>query len=181
MTFYHTANASRSTKLADGRRVTFDVYKLFAGSWLGIAAVEDPKTIAGLDELVFKPKSGITRITEEEYQAHLQKKNPQRNSVRLTASPLLPPLQAALQLVGGPAGRPAAVVDNPKPTAPAVVLPSAPARVFESLDDVLQVGTVKTIDAGVTATKDIGERSDRQTGRPSRQPKYMSDIPKETT
>jgi len=100
VSYYHAANASKSVKLADGRRVTFDVYKLFAGSWLGVAAVDDPKTIAGLDELVFKPKSGITRITEEEYQAHLQKKNPPQNSVRLIASPLLPPLQAHRRTIG---------------------------------------------------------------------------------
>ena len=174
MTFYHTANASRSIKLPDRRFVTFEVYKYFAGCWEGVAAVEDTSIISGLDELVLKPKSGITRITEEEYKECLKKKAPPRNSPRLVASPLLPPAQAAIDLR---AGRPAAVVNAPEKGAPAPV--AAAPRVFDSLDDVLKIGAVKPIGGSQDAQapkKDVGEKSARsQSTSRSRRPKYDSD------
>ena len=173
MIFYHCANASRSVKVSSGKRVTFDVYKYFAGSWLGIAAVEDPETIELLDELVRKPKSGITRITEEEYRANLKKKlSPP--SFRPSTVSLSPP-QAAVQPL--PAGRRAVVAEGAG-NQPAPVVP----KVYDSVDDFLKIGAVKTLDPGPEPVKrDMGERSDRATGRPSRRPKYRSedDVPTE--
>jgi len=173
VTFFHCANASRSIRLSNGKRIAFDPYKYFAGSWSGIAAVEDQDTIDGLNELVLKPKSGITRITQEEYEACLKKK------VRPPSYKPLPesraPLSAAIQLL--PAGNPAVVAGKDlavKPDPEAV--PAAVPRVFDSLDEVVKIGVVKTAEALPTPPKkDMGQRSARSTGRPSRRPKYRSD------
>jgi hypothetical protein len=173
VTFYHCANASRSTKLPDGRFVTFEVYKFFAGAWEGVAAVEDQTIIDGLDELSRKPKSGIARITEEEYKDAIKKKPIARNSPRLVASPLLPPLQAAIESrAGHPAG--VVVVSEPGKGAPAPI--AAAPRIYDSLDDVLKIGAVKPIEDSPTPKRDLGEPSARAASKfPSRRPKYQSD------
>jgi hypothetical protein len=178
VTFYHTANASRSTKLPDGRFVTFEVYKFFAGAWEGVAAVEDQGIVDGLDELSRKPKSGIARITEEEYKDAVKKKPLPRNSPRLAASPLLPPLQAAIiNRADRPAG--VVVVNEPKPGSGPPAPVAAVPKIFDSLDEVLKIGAVKPIEGSQNAEapkKDMGERSARsRSTSQSRRPKYDSD------
>ena len=179
MNFYRTANASRSVKLPGGSRkaVTFEVYDYFAGAWLGCAAVEDPETIAGLDELAGNVRSGIVKITESDYKACLKKKPAPLSSPRLVASPLLPPQAAIIQ---DRADRPAAKVVVNSAEAPAAPVPST-LTVYDSLDQVLQIGAVKpAVSSPVPAKpkKDVGERSARATSTsPSRRPKYQSDIP----
>ncbi len=177
VTFYHCANASRSTKLPDGRFVTFEVYKFFAGAWEGVAAVEDQAIIDGLDELTRRSKSGIARITEEEYKECVKKKAPPRNSPRLAASPRLPPLQAAIEL--NRAAGPAVVVNNPEPRPVTDVTPASAPKIFDSLDDVLQIGAVKPLEGSQDAPapkRDMGDRSARsQSTSRSRRPRYDSD------
>jgi len=139
--FYKTANASRSTVLPGGKkRITFDVYSFFAGAWLGVVATEDPDAILGLDELSLNPKTGIERITEEEYKKALQKKTPPPNSPRLVASPSVPP-QAAI--IADRAGRLAAKAAEQAPAPAAAPAPELEPRVYESIDEVVKIGEVK--------------------------------------
>lgn len=144
MNFYHAANASKAVKLSSGKRVTFDVYSFFAGAWLGIAAVEDQETIDGLDELTRKARSGISRITEEDYRGYLKKKALPQSLRPLHASVFPPPIpQVPLALVDGRAGRLVEKAVN-KDNLPEVAA-DAPAKVYDSIDEVLKVGVIKTV------------------------------------
>src|ERR1051325_1680296 len=141
MRFFHTANASRATKLPDGRRVTFEIYRFFGGSWLGIAAVEDESIIAGLDELVRKPKSGITSITEAEYKDALKKKLEAVSFKVLPESPRPPQPKLAVNDKVGVAAEEAKRLEATRPgSAPAPAVP----RVFDDLNEVLKPGKVLT-------------------------------------
>ena len=162
--------------MPDRRYVTFEVCKFFAGCWEGVVAVDDPSIIAGLDELVLKPKSGITRITEAEYKDALKKKLPQPRFKPLPGSQPSPPRAAAIELR---AGHPAAVVKASEKGALAPDPVAVAPRVFESLDEVLKIGAVKPIEGSQEVAppkKDMGERSARsRSTSKSRRPKYDSD------
>ncbi len=144
LTFFHTANASRAVKLSSGKRVTFDVYQFFAGAWLGIAAVEDQETIDGLTELAMKPKSGVTRITEEQYTSHLQKKNLPRSFRALPASPKPQAPAIPLDLVKGRVG----VLVEKAADKPAEPIANVP-KIYDSIDEVLKTGVVKPMEQTV--------------------------------
>jgi hypothetical protein len=163
VTFYHAANASRAVKLPGGKRFTFDVYKFFAGAWLGVAAVEDKETMSGLDELVRKPKSGITRITQAEYAANLKKKTHQPNLRLLPVSPQPQAPPVPIDLVGNPAQRRAVVVENGKPVTPPPPAATANGKVFDLSD--IQVGVIEPSASSIikqaAPKRDMGERSFR--------------------
>ena len=71
--FYHTLNSTKPAK-SNGLLIQFVGYRSPGGNWLGVFETEDPKEQAALDKLVKDPRSGITSMTEAEYDAALKKK-----------------------------------------------------------------------------------------------------------
>ena len=101
-------------------------------------------TAATITELTFKAKSGITQITEEEFDRYSQKKNPQRNSRPSPESPLPQPrVSPPIDLVKGVAAR---LVEKAAEK-PAEPFPTP--KVYDSIDEVLKIGVVKPMEQTV--------------------------------
>lgn len=77
--FYHTDNASKSVE-ALGQRFYFEPYDSFGGAWRGTYATEDETEQVVLETILADVRSGVTEITEPEFQAKAKKKAVTPNS-----------------------------------------------------------------------------------------------------
>ena len=133
MKHYHAENAGRG-KIAGA---SFEIYSVMAGSAFGVFQAEDQKQIEELDNLVRNPRSGVTLISESEYEDAIKKKSGMSDWDNYPAlRPVSRPQQVTpMPLKGEVAGR---VVENPDP-----VEEEPPLEIkeqFESSKDVLELG-----------------------------------------
>jgi hypothetical protein len=89
--YYHTSNATKPLKTM-GFEFKFVAYNNLGGVWRGVLETTQADEQAALDGLVANPKSGVTEITEEQYNERLKKK-PGVRSTSHVFDPRLP-LQA---------------------------------------------------------------------------------------
>lgn len=147
--YYLYANATRRFNVL-GYIFSFDVVEQFGGSWIGVLQLDD----AGAQDALatFAARTGISEITEDEYNAQIKKKTP---SIVYSKSSLQPP-PPHLQLAPGAA----AVVINP--TRPLTVKPiTAPEKTLIGVDEAVIIGEAPYVDVLDEKTSSPKRRSKR--------------------
>lgn len=138
MKFYHAANCNRritSRKL----EFLFQPYDR-AGTWLGVYAATTTEESAALDELAGDPKSGVTVISQEEFDA-IRKKKVTGFEISI-ASMITPEVKSQIGAdVLAVASKSSGPVPAPEPEPP-VPAPERPA--LERAEDAVRVGPVET-------------------------------------
>lgn len=130
---FHTDNANRKIK-AQGFEFSFTPYAQVGGAWKGLIATEDESQIIALQSLVAEPRSGVTEITEQEFES-LGKKKLLKSSVSKDSIVPPPSPESRIAKVQG------VVVEGKTSSNPA----DGPVTIAD-IDDVIQIGTVKPPD-----------------------------------
>lgn len=135
--FYRCANATKAIQ-ANGRRFVFDPVASFAGATPGVYSTESPSEQDMLADLVQNPTTGISEITQQEWERLSKKK--WSHPVLATSKPLKPTLPKAV-ISPTPSRQDAVVVAEPLSVAGD---PSAPAGLsgIKDINDVLKLDTV---------------------------------------
>jgi hypothetical protein len=129
MKFYHANNCTRSITHA-GIAFQFAPYEL-TGTWLGVYATDKADEISALDEVVKNPKSGITSISQEEYDRSIVTKKSAQGTYADTLARHAP-------TPGEKAAPPTAPVDT-APNTPAAEPPPTPLASVDAAVEVVPV------------------------------------------
>jgi len=135
--FYLTQNSTKILK-THGKGFAFEPLQQFAGSIPGVLALETEADQKAMDYEVLNPSSGVTEITQKEWE-DLTKKNwgAPNTSTSEVSKDRLPPLPIKLT----PSKSPALLVEDPsthRSDSPEITGPTT----RKGIDDVLNVDTV---------------------------------------
>lgn len=122
--YYHTTNATKPLK-AMGYEFKFTAYNNLGGVWRGVLETTQADEQAALDGLAANPKSGVTEITEAQFNERLKKK-PEVKRTSHVFDPRLPLQAQTVEARAKPA-----VVNEPPPIPTKSPTPLPEAQGFE--------------------------------------------------
>lgn len=136
--FYYVVNATKAV-FARGKRFVFDPVDAFAGSMPGVYATENPNDQELLSDLVQNPTTGVTEITQVEWEKHAKKN--WIHPVLATSKHSVTTSQPQVSLLATPSKKEAVVVAEPLSVGSD---PSAPPGLsqIKDINDVLKIDTV---------------------------------------
>ncbi len=149
-TYFKTKNASRPV-LASGREYNFQATSFFAGAWSGVFAAEKEEDAAALGELASNPMSGVSEITQDEYEGQLKKKGISPG-FRLAPSSSPPPPPKVVKVAASLESR-VGVPAEGSTAPPPIPAPAAPEKLPDKVEDVLKFGQVKPGEGDATPPK----------------------------
>lgn len=147
--FYHTVNATRMA-VSDGHRFIFNQLECFGGSIPGVLVTDVQEDQVALSSLTSNPASGITEITQEEYEEITKKKwSPLRSSTSESSNGQQP-RSPQTPLIATPSKSPAVLVADPLSNPNTEGAPVVTQGNIKDINDVLKVEKVAPASAGQT-------------------------------
>lgn len=137
--FYRVANATKAVK-SGGRRFVFSPLPAFGGAIPGEYSTESEADQATLDDMAQNPASGVTELSQEEWEGLTKKKAPSAMSNTTTSQPLKPsPLNLPIKQT--PSKKTAEVVEEPAKSVSEN--PGTGSKAIKDIDEVLKTAPVK--------------------------------------
>lgn len=165
---YYRAENSNRVIVQNGLRFAFEPYGQFAGTYLGTYITNKENEQVALDQLASNPRNAIYEISQEEWFSLTKKKITPQSPVSIPLNKISHPSWTVLK-----GNRAAVVVEEPRSVSSdfngsAIIPPDqvlSPTKI-ESIDDVLEVGTVVPTET-IDKTSMPPSPTARRPGRPS--------------
>lgn len=138
--FYHTANATKAVK-SHGKSFTFEPLPSHGGAVPGVLTTDNEADQLALDEVAMNPTTGVTELSQEEWEEATKKKFQERSTN--TSGPLKtpqPPQQLSVRPT--PSKRAALLVEEPVKSVSSDPAETGTSQIAD-INDVLKIDEVE--------------------------------------